>query len=56
MNCPHCGSDSSYVIDSRHRVLGEIPIVYRRRRCKDCQESYSTYELAAENVELEEDD
>lgn len=44
--CPACGSDKSGVIDTRRRSLA----LKRRRKCIDCGERWTTYELRAEMV------
>ncbi|PID34444.1 MAG: transcriptional regulator NrdR [Thiotrichales bacterium] len=44
MRCPFCGADDTRVIDSRLASEGEQ--VRRRRRCSDCNERFTTYEMA----------
>ncbi|MEZ5447651.1 MAG: transcriptional regulator NrdR [Thiolinea sp.] len=44
MRCPFCGAEDTRVIDSRLASEGEQ--VRRRRRCSDCGERFTTYELA----------
>jgi len=44
MRCPFCGADDTRVIDSRLASEGEQ--VRRRRRCSDCGERCTTYEMA----------
>ena len=44
MRCPFCGADDTRVIDSRLASEGEQ--VRRRRRCSDCGERFTTYEMA----------
>lgn len=39
--CPACGSDRNDCTDSRPNVIG----VRRRRRCVDCAERFTTYEV-----------
>lgn len=55
MKCPHCDSEESKVIDSRPQMMGEIPVVYRRRRCQDCSETFTTYEITEQDLEFTED-
>jgi transcriptional repressor NrdR len=43
MNCPHCESENSKVIDTTHDSKGGIR---RRRECEDCKQRFSTYERA----------
>lgn len=44
MRCPFCGEDDTRVVDSRLASEGEQ--VRRRRRCGDCGERFTTYEMA----------
>ena len=41
MRCPYCDSKTR-VIDTRG--------IYRRRRCKECEETFSTYELTQHDI------
>ena len=43
MNCPHCGSTDSRVIDTR----GSRERIRRRRECRSCSERFTTYERVA---------
>jgi transcriptional repressor NrdR len=43
MKCPHCGSDNTRVVDTRHDAQGNVR---RRRECSDCEERFSTVERA----------
>lgn len=43
MNCPHCGSSQTFVINSRP-TKGEMQI-WRRRRCQKCQKRFTTHEI-----------
>jgi transcriptional repressor NrdR len=42
MKCPFCGSVETQVIDSRVADTGES--IRRRRKCRDCQKRFTTYE------------
>jgi transcriptional repressor NrdR len=42
MRCPFCGHDDSQVVDSRLSDAGDA--VRRRRRCRDCDRRFTTYE------------
>ncbi len=42
MKCPHCGSQDSKVVDSRHSEDGLS--IRRRRECLSCQKRFTTYE------------
>jgi transcriptional regulator NrdR family protein len=42
MRCPKCGSLNDYVIDSRSKK--DNTIIRRRRKCKECQNCWTTYE------------
>lgn len=44
MRCPFCGTEDTRVIDSRLASDGDQ--VRRRRRCKSCDERFTTYEAA----------
>jgi transcriptional repressor NrdR len=44
VQCPHCSSDSTQVIDSR----AAADAVRRRRECSGCGERFTTYERAEE--------
>jgi len=46
MNCPECKNGDTKVIDSRCRKNGEY--ITRRRRCPDCNHSFTTYEFPLE--------
>lgn len=41
MDCPRCGSDSSFVVDTRRQKAH----VRRRRQCGDCGARFSTREV-----------
>jgi transcriptional repressor NrdR len=43
MNCPHCGSTDSRVIDTR----SSRERIRRRRECRSCNERFTTYERVA---------
>lgn len=43
MRCPYCGVGDSQVIDTNHDSKGGVR---RRRKCKDCNQRFSTYERA----------
>lgn len=43
MRCPYCGAGDSQVIDTNHDSKGGVR---RRRKCKDCNQQFSTYERA----------
>jgi transcriptional regulator NrdR family protein len=45
MNCPKCGSNQVYVVDSRP----EQTFFKRRRECMFCGERFSTVEIKAED-------
>lgn len=44
MHCPFCNADDSKVIDSR--LVGEGSQVRRRRQCTECNERFTTFEVA----------
>ncbi len=44
MHCPFCGADDTKVVDSRLTPDGAR--VRRRRRCPDCGERFTTFEVA----------
>lgn len=44
MHCPFCNADDTKVIDSR--LVGEGYQVRRRRQCTDCNERFTTFEVA----------
>lgn len=43
--CPICESDTD-VIDSRNRTL--LQLLYRRRKCRNCNYRFSTFEITEE--------
>ncbi len=45
MICIKCGHNSTEVINSRHNK--KTSTVWRRRRCKDCRHTFTTYEDVA---------
>lgn len=44
MQCPYCNADDTKVIDSR--LAAEGAQVRRRRQCNQCQERFTTFEVA----------
>lgn len=44
MHCPFCHANDTKVIDSR--LVSEGNQIRRRRECPDCQERFTTYEVA----------
>ena len=44
MHCPFCNADDTKVIDSR--LVGEGLQVRRRRQCVECNERFTTFEVA----------
>ncbi len=44
MRCPFCGGTETIVKDSRYASEGDQ--VRRRRECEECQERFTTYEVA----------
>lgn len=47
MYCPNCNSERSDVVDTRPN--GEDGVHrWRRRKCRDCKERYTTYEIQAD--------
>lgn len=44
MHCPFCSADDTKVIDSR--LVGEGFQVRRRRQCTECNERFTTFEIA----------
>jgi len=48
MQCPHCGTSDSRVIDTRQVENG----IRRRRECVACHERFTTYEQAASGIPL----
>lgn len=44
MRCPYCQFGESAVIDTRELDQGDT--IRRRRRCKDCERRFTTYERA----------
>jgi len=44
MHCPFCNADDTKVIDSR--LVGEGYQVRRRRQCSECNERFTTFEVA----------
>lgn len=44
MHCPYCNHDSTRVVDSRLAADGSQ--VRRRRACPECEERFTTFELA----------
>lgn len=45
MECPHCHVHAkTQVVDSRRRRDGD-PGIRRRRRCQECKETFSTFEV-----------
>ena len=47
MKCPFCDSDRSRVIDTDHDSRGGVR---RRRKCKDSDDRYTTYERAVKSL------
>ena len=47
MICPKCGTDNTFVIDSRQMREGRR----RRYRCNGCGERFSTWEIEADRWE-----
>ena len=48
MECPHCGSLSSKVVDSR--LTSDRVSIRRRRKCLACWERFTTYESTEERM------
>ena len=46
--CPKCGSDNLTVCDTRKRNN----VIWRRRRCLDCGEKFSTTEIMADDLDI----
>jgi transcriptional repressor NrdR len=44
MHCPFCGAHDTKVVDSR--LVSEGDSVRRRRECIECEERFTTYEVA----------
>jgi transcriptional repressor NrdR len=44
MKCPYCRADTTDVFNSRPTKFGTQ--IWRRRRCLECHESFTTYEAA----------
>jgi transcriptional repressor NrdR len=44
MKCPYCRTDNTEVYNSRATKFGTQ--IWRRRRCQNCHESFTTYEAA----------
>ena len=42
MNCPKCGSPSTYVLETRQTASGSMR---RRRECAECHHKFTTYEV-----------
>ncbi len=49
MKCPHCGSESTHVIDTARELTGNIR---RRRECKACKKRFSTLERVVDTMPL----
>lgn len=50
--CPHCGSGKNGVTDSRPAILGgNIHTTRRRRKCDNCHNRFTTFEIPAEIIE-----
>tara|TARA_R100000458_G_scaffold30079_1_gene27610 strand:+ start:252 stop:500 length:249 start_codon:yes stop_codon:yes gene_type:complete len=47
MNCPECDSRSTFVLETRPDINGEIR---RRRECQDCKCRFTTYEVHSSNM------
>ena len=45
--CPKCGSSQIAVVDSRPRA----GIVWRRRKCLECDGKYTTYEVSSDTYD-----
>lgn len=51
MKCEYCGSLNSEVKDSRQtNFVPGIHSVRRRRKCLDCSQKFTTYELKKDDV------
>ena len=48
MECPHCGSLNSKVVDSR--LTSDRVSIRRRRKCLACWERFTTYESTEERI------
>lgn len=48
-SCPKCG-DGGGVLESRS-IAASIGVVRRRRRCDSCDEDWTTFEVASEDLE-----
>lgn len=48
LNCPHCGSRGSKVIDSRGERTGTH--IRRRRACLACEKRFTTAEILSERA------
>ena len=44
MRCPYCSHEETQVVETRESDEGDV--VRRRRRCLDCDKSFTTYERA----------
>lgn len=42
MNCPNCGSNQTFVVNSRSTK--EETMIWRRRKCEDCGKRFTTHE------------
>ena len=42
MNCPNCGGNTTFIVDSRQN--GDGTIRRRRYECYDCKKRFTTYE------------
>ncbi len=49
MNCPYCGNQDTFVIDSRDAEAGDS--TRRRRVCEKCDKRFTTYERT-EGIDL----
>ncbi len=51
--CPECGSQRNDVKDSRHAERNGFagPYIRRRRRCRNCHERFTTYEIGGARFE-----
>ena len=50
MRCQHCGSEQTWVLDSRMTQDGFVR--RRRYRCGSCRKRFTTYERQDRNIEI----
>lgn len=53
MECPNCGCNKTFVIDTRQHKIGAGYFPFRRRECRDCGYRWNTVEVHEKMLDIE---